>query len=177
MAVYTKKQVQRSYIFVGLSGGELRCISEDGELKWDLGLPPGRHFGDANAGNFMGPTDVLEVTGAVHIVKAGGKRIKVQRHPSAFESGANPDYQPTIASQAQQQMQRQLNQLAANMQAAERRAQSSQRVLETVLRQQSQQPQPRQQEVIEDETQSDQQAQPDTASPQTASEAADSPPL
>lgn len=94
-----KNEISTVRLFVGQEGGEVRCVSSDGEVRFAVGLLPGIYFANTYQ-SFMAQDDELEVTGSVTALKPGGVRIRAQRYGAgAMESGANPDFQPAGLSE------------------------------------------------------------------------------
>lgn len=101
-----KNKIATVRFFVGLNGGEVRCVSPEGEVRFSVGLTPGIHFANTYQ-PFMQNGDELELSGDVSAHKPGGSRVKAQTYgPKGMESGANPDFRPTVYTEQQAQLQK-----------------------------------------------------------------------
>lgn len=123
-----KRDMANSRFFVGQQGGEIRCVSPDGEIKWCVGLSGGVHHTDVYR-QYMFDGDAIEVTGSVTIQSPGGRRLKAQPYgPGGSESGANPDFRPSTAATHQRQLDLTLRKITEQSKGLERRMKSFERL-------------------------------------------------
>lgn len=115
-----KRDIARTRVFAGMDGGEIHCISPEGEMRWKLGFMPGYHHV-----NFfetaMGPRDELEVHGDLYFVGPSGSAVKAVKHPLKRKSGANSDYRPQRLTDFEKQMLARVDKMAKDNKATKRR--------------------------------------------------------
>lgn len=99
----TAAQLRNSRALVGQAGGNVTCVSKDGEVLWEVGFPAGIHFAD-QLKEYMSLGDVLQIDGAITIVTRAGKVLTQSFGDVAAQSGANPDFRPSPANAAQIEM-------------------------------------------------------------------------
>lgn len=156
-----KRDLASGRFFVGLAGGEITCLSEDGKERWKVGMLPGIQFADTY-GPYMGTGDTLRLSGAVELVKPGGSRVKpIDAGPEHFESGANPEFRPTLASTQQRRVEKMLADVTRRSNALEKRMKSFESMTAKAAQRQEG-------PVIETETTSEPQEQPAQAPEATA---------
>lgn len=82
--------------FLSAKGGTMTAIDRDGAILWDVAIPPG--MVDATPFlELLGPGEVYRLE-AVTLV-APKVRYAVGTHPDREETGANPDFHPTLATE------------------------------------------------------------------------------
>lgn len=100
----TPKELANARFMVPLSGGEVDCYDENGEVIWTVGMAAGVQFTD-QIRNLMEPRHRITLSQGMTLIKAGGQlvqRVKPQKYgKGATETGANPDFAPASASQVE----------------------------------------------------------------------------
>jgi hypothetical protein len=98
--------LDRTRFLVGLAGGEITAVDEDGEVQWTIGLPAGVHEGSQYL-DYMQPGFTITVErGVTPMVKQARRARANPQRSTRYESGANPDFRPRIATREQAQMRR-----------------------------------------------------------------------
>lgn len=102
-------------LLVSARGGILEYISEDGEVLFEIAVPPGK----VSASEFVAlcPEGARVEVGEGLAAIEPRSRLGFQAAELATESGANPDFEPTSADR----LQRQMRLTMAQMQADQRR--------------------------------------------------------
>lgn len=95
---------------VGKRGGEIRAVNNQGEIAWAIGLTAGVHD-ERKYLALLEPGMKLETSGDVTLLAPASGKVKRMAHPRASESGANPDYKPTLASSLERRLQHQIAQV------------------------------------------------------------------
>lgn len=121
--------ISRKAVFVSAAGGVLDVLSADGEVVASVHVPAGR----VSVVDYL---DLVPVGGTWHLGK--GLSVLAPRSAAgiqpygdgAFESGANPDFQPTSATR----LERELRLTLSRMQAATSRVEARERALAGIER-------------------------------------------
>jgi hypothetical protein len=142
-------------LLVSREGGEIEITHKQTGEVVAIGLQPGEYKA-ARYAQYMTPDHELYPGEGVTAIQR--KRSGRIRHPSAMESGANPDFRPTLASQFEVEMRKQLAALAAKTDRLERREKALQ-----LAQQAQQQPKPAEEVIDDGETESQGEATPETA--------------
>lgn len=127
--VINSGDVANARFLVGLPGGNVSCISPDGEVRWQVGYSGGIHFTDQLV-NFMFPGDELQLEGAISLVSRRGTVIAQTFGEEAMRTGANPDFRPTAATQAEMEIRRKIQQLNSLNKTAEKQVKAFAAILE-----------------------------------------------
>lgn len=139
-------EITRNSRFVSASGGKVDVIDlESGECLAEVSVPPGIQ----PTGPYL---DLVPVGAQLQVGPKSGLSLLFPRSltgvstsPRRYESGANPDFQPTSASR----MERELRVTLSRLQNTEKRLEARERSLSSVSRG----PKPKQPDpVIEDNT-------------------------
>lgn len=116
----TTQELRGSRLFVGLKGCEVECLSPDGEIRWALGVTAGVHVAEKYA-EYMGLGDTLRLNGPATLLYRGGRIQSQSFGPVAFESGANPNFQPSVFTEAEVRMRKMLDQATKSEQRLAKR--------------------------------------------------------
>lgn len=93
--------VKNATFIVGSKGGELICTDIDGEAIWVLGMLPGLMSGKL-VSQLMDCTCQVTMSGEVFArLKTSDRGIAMEYGEGSMASGANPDFQPTKATEAE----------------------------------------------------------------------------
>lgn len=115
-------------LFVGLGGGEVFCVGEDGQTKWKLGLTAGSHYADTLR-VYLERGDELHVGENVTAMKQGVGRLSVQTYGAdAAKTAANPDYRPTSADIERRRMEQMVREITQRSNSLDRRMAAFERV-------------------------------------------------
>lgn len=157
-----RNQLVGGRFFVGFDGGQVTCITPDGEVRWQLGFQSGSH----DAGKvveFMYPGDLLELDGSMSLIAARGQntgRVRAQTFgPVHTKTGANPDFRPSVATEHEMR----LRKIVADVNKAEQRLEKRMKAFERIT---APAPSPAPVEVIENEEEPQNEPQNPPAEPQ-----------
>jgi len=92
-------EIARSQVLVGRNGGEVTCITSDGEIRWEMGVQAGQIAGTKFSA-IMHPSDTLQVSDGVYVITMGVERVQRMTHEAAVHSDANPDWRPPQGAEA-----------------------------------------------------------------------------
>lgn len=122
-------EINRNSVLFSAAGGSLDFVSGDGEVLASVPVPAGRTRA-AEYLDLVPEGASIEVGAGVTVLQP---RLSVGIQPyggGSHDSGANPDFQPTLASR----MEREMRLTMARMQAATARVEARERALAQVER-------------------------------------------
>ncbi|CAD0186692.1 hypothetical protein RUESEDTHA_03602 [Ruegeria sp. THAF57] len=136
-------EMKAAKLLVGTQGGDLRIVTPDGEIFAEIGLMPGIH----EASEYMAyvlPGYTVEVgPGVTAMQPPSGRNAPIKYGADAYKSGANPDWEPTVATRQQRQMEMTLAKINAKSKALDKKFAAMEELHANQRRE----------EVIDDETQ------------------------
>ncbi len=96
--------LSRAVLMVGNPGTDVSCVTADGKVKWVVGFLPGPHELKQLL-KYMRPSDHLEFDAHAIPLLSNGDRLTVSDYgPRSVESGANPNWRPTRATDMELQV-------------------------------------------------------------------------
>jgi len=120
-----KSDMLRGVIFAKMGGGDVTVYDADGVVLLSVGLEPGIHQG-AKIAAFMTQGDVAELgKGLMTLVRA--PKTSRNLHPEGSDIGANQEWKPERMSDFEKQMRKDMRNLQARSDAAERMLRSAQK--------------------------------------------------
>lgn len=125
------KDIRFAMIFGNNKGGDVRVVTPDGEIKFELGVKAEMIKGNALTG-YINEGDTIELVGGVYVLARGGERVTSQRAQPELQSGANPDFRPTSYTEAEGRIRKLMKDLNDQSNSLEKRKKSFAATLDTV---------------------------------------------
>lgn len=95
-------QLDRNGFFVSAKGGALTVVGADGVVAFTVAVPPGR-VGAADFADLVPEGGECSLSDGLKFVMPRGLTARVMRD-DAYDTAANPDYQPSPASAFERQI-------------------------------------------------------------------------
>lgn len=124
-----KNEIGNGRLLVGADGCQVNCICPEGEVVWSVGYPGGIHFVQPLK-DFMTHSHLLEIEGNGTFYNKAGRMVCQTLGQRAFETGANPDFKPSVASEAEKRLRKQLEHVNKASNSIDRKMKAFQRMLE-----------------------------------------------
>lgn len=114
-------QLATAKFMVPAAGGEVTATSAEGEVLWVAGLAPGIVAAKVYR-EHLEPGDVLAWSEGVTAMLPGAQRARrINFGPGAVETGANPDFKPTVATAAEMRLKKLLSEVNERSNSLDRR--------------------------------------------------------
>ncbi|MBU3036595.1 hypothetical protein [Tritonibacter mobilis] len=124
-----KNEIGNGRLLVGADGCQVNCICPDGEVVWSVGYKGGIHFVQPLK-DFMSHSHRLEIEGNGTFYNKAGRMVCQALGQRAFETGANPDFKPSVASEAEKRLRKQLEQVNKASSSLDGKMKAFQRMLQ-----------------------------------------------